>query len=502
MNRLEQARKGLAAYAAALYRGFKLPTHLGALVEVLERVERGELDRVIVTMPPRHGKSLITSQLFPAWFLGRNPTKSIIASSYGQELASDFGRRVRNFASERLHRQIFPDCIISDDSDSVHRFHITPGGAYYAVGAGGPITGRGANLLLVDDPIKSREDANSAAFRRSLQSWYEGVAYPRLEPDGAIVLIQTRWHEADLAGWLLKEHPGEGWTVINFPALAELGDALGRAEGAPLWPERFDLKALARIREAIGGSAWASLYQQRPAPEEGAIFKREWFKSYGGPIECTRTIFSLDCAFKTGQANDYSVIAIVSEAKTGFHLRLVSRGRWEFPELKRQAVALADIWRPNAVLIEDAASGQSLIQALKAETRLPILPVKPQGDKVSRAHGISPLVESGRVCIPESAAWLADFLDELTSFPAAPHDDMVDAFTQALSYMRGSGFDWADFRRTQEQFAALRQREKSAHASGFFNNVDDMLASEDGIVSPSGVGYTNPSRFSRIRGGF
>jgi len=165
--------------------------------------------------------------------------------------------------------EIFSECIISDDSDSVHRFHATAGGAYYAVGAGGPITGRGADLLLIDDPIKSREDASSAAFRRSLQGWYESVAYPRLEPGGAIVLIQTRWHEADLAGWLLKEHASEGWTVINFPAVAE-ADEDWRKEGSALWPERFPLKTLARIREAIGTSAWAALYQQRPVPEEGA----------------------------------------------------------------------------------------------------------------------------------------------------------------------------------------------------------------------------------------
>ena len=409
--------------------GFALPPHLKILVETLEAVERGELDRVILTIPPRHGKSLITSQLFPAWFLGRNPTKSIIASSYGQELASDFGRRVRGFTRERLHRSIFPDCVIADDSDSVSRFHTTAGGAYYAVGAGGPITGRGADLLLIDDPIKSREDADSPAFRRALESWYESVAYPRLEPGGAIVLIQTRWHEDDLAGWLIKEHASEGWKVISMPAIAET-DGGWRIEGDALWPGRYPLETLARIREAVGTAAWISLYQQRPAPEEGAIFKRDWFKQYGGPLEVTRTIFSLDTAFKAGQSNDYSVITIISVAKTGFHIRLVSRGRWEFPELKAQVVALADIWRPTAVLVEDAASGQSLIQALKAETRLPILPVKPQGDKVSRAHAVSPLVESGRVVLPESAPWLNDFIEDVISFPAAPHDDQVDALCQ------------------------------------------------------------------------
>ena len=315
-------------------------------------------------------------------------------------------------------------------------------------------------------------------------------------------MIQTRWHEADLAGWLLKEYASEGWTVINFPAIAERDEGW-RKEGSALWPERFPLKTLARIREAIGSSAWASLYQQRPAPEEGAIFKKDWFESYGGPIDVSRTIFSLDCAFKTGQSNDYSVIVVISEAKTGFHVRLVSRGRWEFPELKRKAVALAEIWRPNAVLVEDAASGQSLIQALKAETRLPILPAKPQGDKQSRAHAVSPLVESGRVSIPPAAPWLNDFIDELTSFPAAAHDDMVDAFTQALSYLRGSHWDSEDFQRTSAQFAAMQRRDRSASYPGrMINNVRDADAIEYGTASPTGEQFTNRTVFGRIKGGF
>jgi predicted phage terminase large subunit-like protein len=437
-NQLDHAREDLAAFAAAMCPLFELPPHLRTLVQGLERVERGELDRVIICLPPRHGKSMTTSQLFPAWYLGRNPAKSIIASSYGAELANDFGRRVRGFVVDDLHRAIFPDCRVVDDSNAVHRFGLTAGGNYYAVGAGGPITGRGADLLLIDDPIKSREDANSAAIRRSLQSWYQDVAYTRLQPGGAIVLIQTRWHEDDLAGWLLREHASEGWKVISLPALAEQNEGW-RNEGDALWTEKFPLETLSRIREAIGTAAWASLYQQRPALEQGAIFRKEWWREYAGPVECYRTIFSLDCAFKTGQSNDFSVIAIVGESRDGYYVRHVSRARWEFPELKRQAIALAEIWKPHAVLIEDAASGQSLIQALKAETRLPILPVKPQGDKVSRAHATSPLIESGRVFLPAEAPWLADFVDEMTSFPQSSHDDMVDAITQALNYLRGAG---------------------------------------------------------------
>jgi len=435
---LELARTDLASYGAALWPAFDLAAYHQHLVQVLERVEAGLFDRVAIAMPPRHGKSLITSQLFPAWYLGRNPTKSIIAASYGQELASDFGRRVRNFVSDPLHRAIFPQCAISDDSDSVHRFHLMAGGAYYAVGAGGPVTGRGADLLLIDDPIKSREDANSTAFRRSLQAWYESVAYPRLEPGGTIVLIATRWHEDDLVGWLLKEHSSEGWKVISLPAIAEVAEGW-RREGDALWPERFPLETLARIREAIGSSAWASLYQQRPAPEVGAIFRKEWWRSYADPPEYKRLIFSLDTAFKATQSADFSVIQVWGETPTGYYLLHTWRERAEFPELKRQAVALADIWHPHACLIEDAASGQSLIQSLKAETRLPVIPVKALGDKVSRAHGVSPLVQSGRVYLPAAAGWLDDFMLEATSFPTAPHDDQVDSMSQALAWLRGAG---------------------------------------------------------------
>jgi predicted phage terminase large subunit-like protein len=481
---IELARVDLAAYASALWPPFTLAPHHRIIIDQLERVERGELDRLMIAMPPRHGKSVITSTLFPAWYLGRHPERSVIASSYGQELASDFGRRVRNFVVDPLHTTIFPECRVADDSNAVHRFGTFSGGNYYAVGAGGPLTGRGADLLLIDDPIKSREQAYSSAERKSLQQWYETVAYTRLQPGGAVVLIATRWHESDLTGWLLEEHASEGWKVVSFPAIAETAEGW-RREGEALWPEKFPVETLERIKEAIGGAAWASLYQQRPTLEEGAVFKREWWRTYREQPECKRVIFSLDTAFKAGQSNDYSVIAIIGETETGYYLLHVWRGRAEFPELKRQAVAFADIWKPHAVLIEDAASGQSLIQALQAETRLPVLPVRPQGDKQSRAAAVTPLVESGRVFLPEAAPWLRDFMDEASAFPAAPHDDQVDALTQALNYVRESA--WAPLdpkycrsigasessKRTGGPFAerdraeAMRARRWSARVRGF-----------------------------------
>jgi predicted phage terminase large subunit-like protein len=436
------AREHLAAFVTLVWRRFKVARHHRLLIQKLEAVERGEIDRLMLFMPPRHGKSLLSSVLFPCWYLGRHPDRSIIASSYGAELALDFGRRVRNHMTDALYQRIFPRAVVSGDSSAAHRFNLVAGGAYYAVGAGGVLTGRGADLLLIDDPVKNREDADSAAFRKSLREWYESVAYSRLEPGGAIVLIQTRWHQDDLAGWLLKEHASEGWEVVSLPAIAEGGDVLGRAEGEPLWPERFGREALARIREAIGGAAWAALYQQRPTAAEGAIFKREWWRFYNEstlPGRFERVLLSLDTAFKASQTADYSAAVVLGVAKTAYHVLDVWRGRVEFPELRRQVEVLASKWNPERVLVEDKASGQSLVQALQAETRLAVTAIKVDADKVSRANAVTPLVEAGKVYLLERAAWLGDFLEEVSNFPAGAHDDMVDAFTQALNFARGAG---------------------------------------------------------------
>jgi predicted phage terminase large subunit-like protein len=434
-NVLALAAEDLAVYAVANWPGFELARHHEIVIEKLEAVERGEIDRLMIFMPPRAGKSMIASQFFPSWYLGRHPDRYVISASYGQELANDFGRKVRNLVVDPLHRGIFPCSELADDSSAAHRFNLIAGGAYHAVGAGGPVTGRGAHLLLIDDAVKNREEAYSAKARQALREWYQSVAYTRLMPGGAVVLIQTRWHEDDLAGWLLREHASEGWQVVSLSATAER-DEVWRKEGEALWPSRFPLNVLARTREAIGSAAWMAMYQQRPVAEEGAVFNRHWWRQYQTPPDCRRIVFSLDTAFKTTESSDYSVIEVWGETATAYCLLHVFRQRAEFPELKRQAINLAETWRPQAVLIEDAASGQSLIQSLRAETRLPVLPVKPLGDKVVRANAITPLVESGRVHLPETAPWLADFMDEANGFPAAPHDDQIDALSQALSYLR------------------------------------------------------------------
>ena len=434
------ARTDLACFCAMSYPRFELAHHHRLIVDKLEAIERGEIDRLLIFLPPRHGKSLIGSTLFPAWYLGRHPDRSIIASSYGSELATDFGRRVRNLISDGLFQSIFPGAKLAGDSTAAHRFSLSKGGNYYAIGAGGPITGRGADLLLIDDPIKGLEDANSESYRRQLHQWFESVAYTRLQPEGAVVIISTRWHMDDLAGWLLREHPEENWAVLNLPAIAEVDEGW-RNEGDALWPAKFGVKTLAKIREQVGGSTWASLYMQRPAAAEGAIFKREWWKTFTAatlPARFEQIVVSLDTAFKAGASNDYSVGLVLGVGETGYFVLDVWRDRVEFPALLRAVEMLALKWRPDRVLIEDKASGQSLIQELQTSSRLAIEPVKVDSDKVTRATACTPLVEAGKVFLPEEAPWLTDFLEEVSSFPAAPHDDCVDAFTQALNFVRES----------------------------------------------------------------
>jgi len=434
---LALAREDLACYAIAQWPPFERARHHELIMSRLEAVERGEISRVMIFQPPRHGKSLIASGIFPAWYLGRHPDRHVIFATYGQELSDDFGRRVRNFLVDPVHQAIFPDCRLSEDSTAAHRFNTMQGGAYYAVGRGGPITGRGAHLLLLDDPIKDREEANSETIRKSLHEWFASVAYTRLMPGGAIVLIQTRWHEDDLAGWLLREPRGENWEVLSLPAIAEQDEDL-RKEGEALWPERFPLAELERIRAAIGSRAWTSLYQQRPAAAEGVIFRWEWWQFYRPPLtlSLSRTVQSWDTAFKKGAENDFSVCTTWGVAENGYYLLHLWRGRAEFPELKRVLASLAEQWKPDAILVEDRASGQSLIQELRLGNSLPVLPVKVDSDKLARAQAVTPLVEAGRVFLPESAPWLGDFLDELAAFPSGVHDDIVDSTTQALNHLR------------------------------------------------------------------
>lgn len=437
----------LAAYAVNHWAGYRPAEHHLELCGRLESVARGDTKRLIVMMPPRHGKSMLCSEYFPAWYMGNNPTKQIITATYAQQLADDFGRKVRNICNTDAHRYAFPDFRLSDDSQAANRFHTADGGAYYAVGAGGPITGRGADLLLIDDPIKGREDAESEVMRVRLKDWYTSVAYTRLMPGASIIIVQTRWHDDDLAGWLMREQRHEGWDILNLPAIAEPGDVLGRQEGAALWPEAYNEASLAKIKLSIGSRDWSALYQQRPSAAEGSVFLRKNWGRYHPPVDTpkglvealgiTSIIQGWDTAFKVRETSDYSVGVTIGVAKAKYYVLDVWRDRVEFPDLKRAVQTQAQKWSANAVVIEDAAAGQSLIQELQRNTRVPLIPQKVDKDKVSRANAVTPTHEAGLIYLPEGPVdWRGEFEDELAAFPSAPHDDQVDAFVHAMAYAR------------------------------------------------------------------
>lgn len=436
---------GLAYLASN--RTYALPPHLALLDDHLCRLARGEIKRLMVFMPPRHGKSELCSKYFPAWFIGRY-RKRVILTSYEATFAASWGRLARDVLSEWG-----PDVFgvrVSQRSAAGDWWELEGAqgqrGAMMTAGVGGAITGKGADLLIIDDPVKNAAEAQSATARENAWRWYTSTAYTRLEPGGAVLVIQTRWHDDDLSGRILHESErADEWTVLSLPALAETDecypvagcDAFTRREGEALWPARFNAERLAAIRQDVGGRDWAALYQQHPTPDGGMIFHREWFRTYRELPALSQVVQTVDTAFKTGVASDYSVIATWGTDGVNFYLLDVWRARVEYPDLERAMIAQAAKHKPQAVLVEDAASGQSALQSLRRTTSLPLIPRKPLGSKESRAAGVSPLVEAGKVYVPEHAEWLADWLEEHIAFPMAAHDDTVDTTCYALEYLRG-----------------------------------------------------------------
>ena len=448
MEGREKARESLLGYAKFQMESYLTPPHIKVLASKLEAVERGEIKRLAIFMPPRHGKSILSSEFFPAWYLGRNPKNFIICSTYGQELADDFGRKVRNQLQDPRYQEIFPDVGLATDSSSMRRFNTSKGGVYYAVGAGSAITGRGAHLLLIDDPIKGREDADSDAMRSNLLDWYRSTAYTRLMPGGSVVLIQTRWHEDDLAGWVLKETEHEGWEVIEFPAIMDKRAAklLKKKEGDALWDEAYPLTRLSDIKKTLGSREWASLYAQKPSVEEGNIMKRWWWKTWkkDKPPHCDYVLQSWDTAYTSNKTSDYSACTtwgiFMDENNVANAILLGSRrDRWEFPELKRMAVELYNQHNPDLIIIEAKASGWSLVQEL-SRMGIPITPYNPKKqDKKSRVHSITPILESGKVWAPDKD-WAEDVIAQCASFPNSKNDDLVDSTSQALLRLRQGWF--------------------------------------------------------------
>ena len=455
----EFARNSLAAYARLLWPAFERPRHIEALTRILHEVETGKRDRVIITMPPRHGKSNLCSQFFPAWYLGRHPDHFVICSSYAQNLADDFGRKVRNLLADPTHSSVFPECRLSEDSASVQRFATASGGQYFAVGRGGSITGRGGHLIIVDDPIKDREEANSERIRQQLHDWFTSVVYTRLMPGGRIIVIQTRWHEDDLAGWLLREHATDGWELFNMPAIAE-EDEEWRSKGEALWPDRYPVSleegqngsSLDRIRKAIGSSDFNSLYQQRVGAADGEIFKEAWLEdSYYR--ECDHRSMSkyilVDPANSKKKRSDFTAMIVIGlGADRNVYVLDIIRDKLSLTERSDKLFYLHRKWKPIRTVIYEQYGVQADEAYIREKMeqlsyRFRVQPVGGNLSKEERVRRLVPWYEGRRVMMPKTL-WYRNYLgeesdlikrfkeEEYLTFPNGHHDDMLDALSRFL----------------------------------------------------------------------
>lgn len=436
--------------------------HARALVGALQAVADGEITRLMILMPPRHGKSRTASELFPAYYRGRFPRHDIIGTSYGDSLAIDLGRTVR----EQLSEESWPFPGVRPEGSSVGggNWRIQGGGRFRSAGIGGGITGRGAHLLLIDDPIKDQREADSSERREAIWDWYTGVARRRVENEltladgtqrrGAIVLIQTRWHDDDLAGRLLREaraNPtAEQWTVLKLPALAEEGDPLGRREGETLWPQKFSQAEMEATRDNTPPRVWAAQYQQRPLTDAARMFQRSWFThEYDLRVlpAYRRIIHVVDAAWKDGVHNSYSVIATWGLTDLSYDVLDIFRARVSYPQLIGALRAHYWKWHPygaNELFIEDAASGTSAIQTLREEPDprgvVNVLEFEVVGvQKLSFVETATPFFMARRVRLPAYAAWKDQWVEEHVGYPTAENDDQPVTSAMALTVLGRGG---------------------------------------------------------------
>ena len=439
----ERAQDDFMVFVKHVYDGFIEGSHHKQVAKQFEKLSVNRGSRIIVNMPPRHTKSEFASYLLPAGLIGKNPALKIIQTTHTAELAVRFGRKVRNLMEMEIYKQIFPDVDLKADSKAAGRWETGQGGEYYAAGVGGAITGRGADLLIIDDP-HSEQDALSETAMEHAYEWYTSGPRQRLQPSGSIVVVMTRWSLKDLTGKLIRAQASDvmsdQWDIVEFPAILPSGNLL--------WPEFWKKDELLRVKASLSMSKWNAQWQQNPVAEEGAIIKKEWWNKWEKesipPV--SYIMQSYDTAFSKKETADYSAITTwgVFQPSEGGPDNIIlmdaKRGRWDFPELKETALEEYNYWEPDMVLNEAKATGTPLTDELR-RIGIPVVNYTPSrgNDKHTRMHMVAPMFESGRVWAPDKR-FSEDVIDECAAFPNGDHDDFCDSMTMALIRYRKGGF--------------------------------------------------------------
>lgn len=443
----EASQTSFLKFVQEMWPAFIHGSHHEIMSDAFEKVCEGKLKRLIINMPPRHTKSEFASYLLPAWFLGKYPEKKVIQTAHTAELAVGFGRKVRNLVGDDAFKSVFKDVSLRSDSKAAGRWSTNKNGEYFAIGVGGAVTGKGADLLIIDDPHSEQEARSSdVSVFDPVYEWYTSGPRQRLQPGGAIVIVMTRWHQRDLAGQILKASQqrdgSDEWKVIQLPAILPSGNSL--------WPEFWPQPELEKLKAELPASKWSAQYQQDPTAEENAIIKRDWWRVWEekNPPNCEFIIQSWDTAFLKTERADYSActtwgVFYPDEDEAGnanIILLDAFKDRMEFPELKSVAMKTYNEWEPDACIVEAKAAGMPLIFELR-QMGMPIGEFTPSrgNDKIARVNAVSDLFASGVVWTPQTS-WAEEVIEEFAAFPVGEHDDLVDSSTQALLRFRQGGF--------------------------------------------------------------